>query len=135
MERLGIPKNAEIIADGAEPKSIDDLFFNYGYKNIRASVKGANSVQTQIEWLKSNYKFYDCMDETNESKILEWENFNYKYAVDRNGDSLNKPDDSRFECAILNRKRVKPDNIQDARRYFVYTHFNPNIQYLSLIHI
>jgi phage terminase large subunit len=131
MERLGIPKNAEIIADGAEPKSIDDLFFNYGYKNIRASVKGANSVQTQIEWLKSNYKFYDCMDETNESKILEWENFNYKYAVDRNGDSLNKPDDSRFECAILNRKRVKPDNIQDARRYFVYTHFNPNIQYIQ----
>ena len=62
--------------------------------------------------------------------MLEWENFTYKYAVDRNGDSLNKPDDSRSQCSILN-KRVKPDNIQDARRYFVYTHFNPKVQVIK----
>ena len=130
MERLQIPKNAKIIADGSEPKSIDDLFFNYGFTNIVGCVKGANSVQTQTEWLKSNYKFHDCLDETLESKMLEWENFTYKYAMDRNGDSLNKPDDSRSQCSILN-KRVKPDNIQDARRYFVYTHFNPKVQVIK----
>ena len=62
--------------------------------------------------------------------MLEWENFRYKYAIDRNGDSLNRPDDARLDCNYLD-KKVKPTNIQDARRYFVYTHFNPNIQVIQ----
>ena len=130
MERLGVPKDAEIIADSAEPKSIDDLYYNHGYMNIYPSVKGANSVYNQIENLKGNFRFYDCLEETLESKMLEWENFRYKYAIDRNGDSLNRPDDARLDCNYLD-KKVKPTNIQDARRYFVYTHFNPNIQVIQ----
>ncbi len=128
MERLEIPKDAEIIADNSEPKTIDDLFKIHGWRNIKGSVKGNNSVENQIKWIKDQkYQFYDVDNNDLQSQMLKWENTNYIYAVDRNGNSLEIPDDSRKKCKILSDQSIKPDNIQDARRYAIYTHFNPPI--------
>lgn len=126
MIRLGLKRSDYIVADGAEPKTITEMQRVHGWTNLRASVKGANSVQTQISFLNS-YNFYD----TASSKMLWWENRNYIYAVDNNNMKLNVPDDRRLPHPDGVSSPIKPDNLQDARRYAVYTYLTHQVKYSS----
>lgn len=101
-----------IIADSAEPKSIEEIM-RMGW-NIRGAVKGKDSINQGIDMLK-RYKM-----------IIEGENIvkelnSYIWAKDRNGNLLNKPIDSfnhaidAIRYAVTNRyKRLSENAITSA---------------------
>jgi len=84
MDELGVKRNyAEIFADSAEPKSIDEIH-KYGF-NIKPCPKGADSVQNGIQkvlqfkqfWTKSSLK---CIKEQR----------NFRYIQDKDGKFTDK---------------------------------------------
>ena len=90
MERLGIDRNELIIADSAEPKSIEEI--NRMGWHIRGARKGKDSINQGIDILK-RYKI--IVEGENIAKELN----SYIWAKDRNGNLLNKPIDT-FNHAI-----------------------------------
>jgi len=78
---------ALVIADSAEPKSIDEIH-RFGI-NIHPAKKGTDSVRAGIQYLKSRPLFV-----TSDSVNLLKELRNYKYKEDKNGRILNEPVDS-----------------------------------------
>lgn len=98
---------APIIADSAEPKSIDELH-GYGL-NVHAARKGPDSVRSGIQYLHSK-PLYVTARSVNLLKELR----NYKWREDKNGRILNEPVDA-FNHAI------------DAARYAAtFNLSNPN---------
>lgn len=100
LRDLGLDRRAEIFADSAEPKSIEELH-RFGW-NVKPTQKGADSINAGIDMLKRHKIFI-----TPRSKNLEKELQNYKWVEDKNGNLLNKPIDA-FNHAI------------DALRYATY---------------
>ena len=82
----GVDKYIEIIADSAEPKSIEELR-RFGY-NIKPAHKGPDSVNNGIDILKRHQ-----IHVTKQSVNLIKELNNYKWFTDKNGNKLNKPVD------------------------------------------
>lgn len=62
MRMLGIPKNQEIIADSAEPKSIEELR-RLGF-NVKPAYKGPDSIQSGINTIKQ-YEVFMHPDSSN----------------------------------------------------------------------
>lgn len=92
LKELNINRAYEIIADSAEPKSIEEVF-RFGF-NIRPANKGPDSVNNSIDILQRyNLKI------TKESMNLIKELRNYVWQTDKNGKSLNTPID-RYNHAI-----------------------------------
>lgn len=98
-----IPKTAEIYADSAEPKSIEEIK-QAGY-NIIPAVKGADSIRAGIKFILSKEVFY-----TENSSNLIYEKDNYTYALDGNKEPTDRPID-------------KYNHTKDAERYAVYTKY------------
>lgn len=88
---IGIKKTDEIIADSAEPKSIEDLR-RKGW-NIWPAVKGADSVKFGIDTLKEQ-KIHITKNSINMAK----EQRNYRWKIDANGKTLNVPIDAFNHC-------------------------------------
>jgi phage terminase large subunit len=87
LKSLGINKSHEIIADSAEPKSIEEMR-RMGFR-VTPSVKGKDSVRQGIDILQR----YDLqVTETSLNLIKELRN--YKWATDKSGKALNEPNDS-----------------------------------------
>lgn len=87
-----------IVADCADPKSIDDLIL-LGL-NVIGAVKGKDSIKNGISKMQEN-KFYVTSRSTNVIKDLR----NYRWNMDKDGNSLNVPIDN-YNHSI------------DAMRYF-----------------
>jgi phage terminase large subunit len=85
MTSCGIDKNVSIIADSAEPKSIEELR-RMGWK-IQGANKGPDSLRNGIDILK---RFR--INVTNRSSNLIKELNSYKWK-EKNGDPLNEPID------------------------------------------
>ncbi len=83
----GISKNTGIIADSAEPKSIEELH-RMGW-NISGAKKGADSIINSIDILK-RYKINITLTSVN----LRNEISRYKWRTDRSGKTLNEPVDA-----------------------------------------
>lgn len=83
---LGIKLYEEIVADSAEPKSIQELT-NQDFMVMPAE-KGADSIKNSIDILK-RYKLNITKDSTNLIKELR----TYKWMLDKTGNSINKPID------------------------------------------
>ncbi|MES2807044.1 MAG: terminase large subunit [Bacteroidota bacterium] len=83
----GVSKKTEIVADSAEPKSIEELW-RLGW-HITAAKKGADSVNNSIDILKRY-----TLNITRRSANLRNELGRYKWKVDRGGRSLNQPVDT-----------------------------------------
>lgn len=85
-KELGIYQGQYVVADSAEPKSIQELI------NLQFSVypaeKGADSIKNSIDILK-RYKLNITNDSTNLIKELR----TYKWMLDKTGNSINKPID------------------------------------------
>jgi phage terminase large subunit len=97
---LKMQPRAMVIADSAEPKSIDEI---YGYGiNIVGSIKGQGSVYQGIQFVQ-NQKI--SVTQRSENTIKAYRN--YLFAIDKNGKILNEPDDSNHEWS----------NTMDALRY------------------
>lgn len=98
---------SQVVADSAEPKSIDELH-GYGL-NVHPAKKGPDSVRAGIQFLHSR-----PMSVTSRSVNLIKELRNYKWKEDKNGRVLNEPVDA-FNHAI------------DAARYAaMFNQSNPN---------
>ena len=91
--RLGLylSKSDEIIADSAEPKSIEELFRDRW--NIKPARKGKDSIQHGIDLMK-RYKIKVHRNSVN----LQKEFNQYKWAQNKNGDLLGKPIDLFNHC-------------------------------------
>jgi phage terminase large subunit len=87
LSEAGLSKNTEIIADSAEPKSIEELR-RLGWR-ITPAKKGADSIKLSIDILK-RYK----LNITRSSVNLRTELSRYKWRTDRSGKVLNEPVDS-----------------------------------------
>jgi phage terminase large subunit len=92
---------AEVICDSAEPKSIEELY-RYGL-NSKPAVKGRDSILNGIDILK-RFKI-NVVDSSNLKKEFR----SYKWAVDKYGNSLQKPID-------------KFNHLLDALRYVALIH-------------
>ena len=86
MEEAGVDRYMEVIADSAEPKSIEELK-RMGY-NIKPASKGPDSINNGIDILK-RFK----INVTRESTNLIQEFRRYKWITDKDGNKLNKPID------------------------------------------
>jgi len=104
MLGLGVSKGSLIVADSAEPKSIEELR-RYGW-TIDGVKKGKDSVMFGINLLKG-YAINVHSSSRNLIKELE----QYKWKVNKNGDSLNVPIDE-YNHAI------------DALRYLIMHKFS-----------
>ena len=107
LEMLGIDRSVEIIADSADPKSIEELYrLKY---NIKPAQKGPDSVLKGIDVLK-RYKLNVLKTSVNITKELQ----NYKWVTDKNGNTLNQPADSfnhgmdAIRYVALNKLGIKP---------------------------
>lgn len=89
LKQLGC--NSKIIADSAEPKSIEEIR-RAGF-NIHASVKGADSIRRGIDLLKSY-----PINITKRSVDLIREFRNYSWDTNRGGELTSKPNDSYNHC-------------------------------------
>jgi phage terminase large subunit len=87
MHEYEIDQYTEIIADSAEPKSIEEIR-RMGF-NIKPASKGADSILNGIDILKRKR-----IHVTRQSVNLIKELNNYKWIVDKNGNKLNKPVDA-----------------------------------------
>ena len=96
-----------IVADSAEPKSIDEIH-GHGF-NVHPARKGQDSVRAGIDYLRS-HPLQITARSVNGIKELR----NYKWKEDKNGKQLNEPVDA-FNHFI------------DAARYAVtFNQTNPN---------
>ena len=92
LRKLGIVRSWPIIADSAEPKSIEEVH-RLGF-NIHPATKGADSIRNSIDILKRQPLLV-----TRESTNLIKELRNYTWDTDRTGASLGVPID-RYNHAI-----------------------------------
>ncbi len=92
LRKLGIGRSWPIIADSAEPKSIEEVH-RLGF-NIHPATKGADSIRNSIDILKRQPLFV-----TRESTNLIKELRNYTWDTDKTGASLGVPI-SRYDHAI-----------------------------------
>ncbi|PSL42137.1 PBSX family phage terminase large subunit [Planomicrobium soli] len=75
-------ESQDIVADSAEPKSIDELRIEHGIKRIKGAKKGPDSVQYGEEWLDD--LDFICIDPLRTPNIArEFENIDYQ--TDRDG--------------------------------------------------
>ena len=86
LNELGIIKHKPIIADSAEPKSIEELYRD-GWRNIKPAKKGKDSINNSIDILRRYKINYIAGD------VLGKEINTYKYRTDKNGGLLNEPTD------------------------------------------
>jgi len=107
---LNTETSALVIADSAEPKSIDEIRL-YGI-NILPTIKGAGSVNTGISFVQ-NQKIYITKRSINTIKEYR----NYMWKVDKDGRILNVAEDMW-------------NHSMDAIRYALASVFSPN-QFIS----
>lgn len=106
LTAAGVKKSTEIIADSAEPKSIEELNRLGWY--VKGAKKGADSINNSIDILK-RYKWNITRRSINLKKELE----QYKWKVDRAGKPLNKPVDTwnhlidPLRYVALNKLKIK----------------------------
>ena len=111
MDEIGIMKNQETIADSAEPKSIEELFREG--RNIHGARKGADSIKHGIDLMKRYNLFV-----TKKSVNLQKELRSYKWAEDKDGNTLNKPVDN-FNHAIDAIRYVFLNKLQAKRQFTI----------------
>jgi phage terminase large subunit len=86
LRQLDIKRNDEIVADSAEPKSIDEVH-RQGF-NIKPAKKGPDSVRVGIDAMR-RYKLHIKDTALNTQKEFR----NYKWKTDKDGRMLNEPRD------------------------------------------
>ncbi|WDF54650.1 PBSX family phage terminase large subunit [Mucilaginibacter sp. KACC 22063] len=87
LKQLNVSTTTEIIADSAEPKSIEELR-RLGWRMVPA-IKGPDSIKNSIDILK-RYK----LNITQSSINLRKELMHYQWKTDNNGKALNEPIDA-----------------------------------------
>ena len=93
LRDLNITRQTEIIADSAEPKSIEELHRqNF---NIKGAKKGKDSINMGIDVLR-RFKINITKNSTNAINEFKY----YKWLTDKNGHVINKPDTNQQDHLI-----------------------------------
>ena len=108
MQKLGIPLDAPVYADAAEPKAIETIR-RLGYRNIRAALKGTDSIRAGIDKIRSFQVF--CKS-TSENLIEEYYQYSYRAGTGQPIDDYNHLMDA-FRYALSH------DKVQGISRYAV----------------
>lgn len=87
MHEMGINAHDRIVADSAEPKSIEDLF-REGFKGIRGVKKRAN-YKADMALVLQGYKLHLCQGSTNLKREIQ----TWSWDEDKNGNLLPVPRD------------------------------------------
>lgn len=87
LTEYGVGRHDEIIADSAEPKSIETIH-RLGF-NVKPSKKGADSIRVGIDTMR-RHKLHIKHDSLNAQKEFR----NYKWKTDKNGKMLSTPVDA-----------------------------------------
>jgi phage terminase large subunit len=107
----GLPQpQIQVIADSAEPKSIDEIY-SFGV-NITPAIKGPGSVYQGIQYVQAQ-KISLTKRSINGRKSY----LNYMFKTDKNGRVLQNPDDTNHEWS----------NFADAVRYG-FSEYHPPVQ-------
>lgn len=98
LESRGIPKDASIYADSAEPKSILELQ-RLGWRNIRPATKGPDSIRAGIDKIRT----YEVHVHPNSANLIEeYYQYAYRTGTDKPIDDWNHLMDSlRYAVAAL----------------------------------
>jgi len=132
LNTIGLSKNALIVADSAEPKSIEELR-RLGW-NIVPAKKGADSINISIDILK-RYK----LNISRRSINLRRELARYKWKTDLAGRTLNEPIDrwnhliDPLRYVALNQLKIKGTGKTKTRLPYIQKHINPTEPYLFTI--
>ena len=113
LKEMAIGRTHEIIADSAEPKSIEEVH-RMGF-NIHGANKGKDSIQNSIDILK-RYKLHVLRGSANLIKELN----SYKWKQDKNGNPLNEPVD--FQNHAIDALRYVALNklkVANSGKYFI----------------
>jgi phage terminase large subunit len=108
LNTMPLQRFDEIIADAAEPKSIEEIY-RAGY-NIKPAQKGPDSINLSIDLLR---RYQLCVTASSLNVIKELRS--YKWQTDKNGTTINKPVDyynhalDALRYVVLN-KLQKPRN-------------------------
>jgi phage terminase large subunit len=132
LKQAGLTKNTEIIADSAEPKSIEELK-RLGW-HVKPAKKGADSIKLSIDILK-RYK----LNITRNSINLRNELARYTWKNDRSGKKINEPVDSfnhlidPLRYVALN--KLKINNLALVKTRFPFKKLNRHVPLAGLITI
>jgi phage terminase large subunit len=130
LARAGVKKQQEIIADSAEPKSIEELRRLGWY--VTPAKKGADSIKNSIDILK-RYK----LNVTRSSVNLRNDLARYKWRIDKSGEALNEPVD-RWNNLIdplryIALNKLKINNLVRPKARFPFNEPNRQKSLLGLI--
>jgi len=113
LRTLGITRAWEIVADSAEPKSIEEIY-RLGF-NIKPAEKGPDSVRNGIDILK-RFKLQVTKDSTNLIKELR----SYTWATDKEGKSTGVPIDSfNHACDAMRYVALNKLRVSNSGKYVV----------------
>jgi len=113
LRSLGITRAWEIVADSAEPKSIEEIY-RLGF-NIKPAEKGPDSVRNGIDILK-RFKLQVTKDSTNLIKELR----SYTWATDKEGKNTGVPIDSfNHACDALRYVALNKLAVSNSGKYLV----------------
>jgi len=113
LRSLGITKAWEIVADSAEPKSIEEIY-RLGF-NIKPAEKGPDSVRNGIDILK-RFKLQVTKDSTNLIKELR----SYTWATDKEGKNTGVPIDSfNHACDAMRYVALNKLRVSNSGKYVV----------------
>jgi len=85
MSKAGIPSHAVIVCDSADPRGIETLR-RLGWRNVRAAIKGPDSVRAGIDTIRSYQVHADPMSF---NLRLEYDNYSYRTGTDTPADEFN----------------------------------------------
>ena len=113
LRSLGITRAWEIVADSAEPKSIEEIY-RLGF-NIKPAGKGPDSVRNGIDILK-RYRLQVTKDSTNLIKELR----SYTWATDKEGKNTGVPIDSfNHACDAMRYVALNKLRVSNTGKYVV----------------
>ena len=113
FKELGITRAWEVVADSAEPKSIEEIY-RLGF-NIKPAEKGPDSVRNGIDILK-RYQLHVTQSSTNLIKELR----SYTWATDKEGKNTGVPIDSfNHACDAMRYVALNKLRISNSGKYVV----------------
>lgn len=115
---LNQERRALVIADAAEPKSIDEIR-GHGV-TILAAKKGAGSVNQGIQYVQSQ-----VISVTRRSSNILREYKGYLWMMDKDGTIINEPTDSNNHA--LDAVRYAFNSIKDPNRMGAHTHYQASV--------
>ena len=113
FKELGITRAWEVVADSAEPKSIEEIY-RLGF-NIKPAEKGPDSIRNGIDILK-RYQLHVTQSSTNLIKELR----SYTWATDKEGKNTGVPIDSfNHACDAMRYVALNKLRVSNSGKYVV----------------